>query len=89
MWLYELGGRPRPAGVSAGDDRGEGGARRGRQGGDSTEKNWLEFRLEKRIKIPFQDMSKLPTFEHFLSVGNLKPKLKWFFKPNVKPKIFY
>ena len=22
----------------------------------------------------------------FLSVGNLKPKLKWFFKPKLKPK---
>ena len=25
-------------------------------------------------------MSKLPIFEHFLSVGNLKPKFKWFYK---------
>ena len=33
-------------------------------------------------------MSKLPIFEHFLSVGNLKPKLKWFFKPKLKPKLF-
>ena len=33
-------------------------------------------------------MSKLPIFEHFLSVGNLKPKLKWFFKPKLKPKMF-
>ena len=30
-------------------------------------------------------MSELPIFEHFLSVGNLKPKLEWFFKP----KFFY
>ena len=30
--------------------------------------------------------SKLPIFELFLSVGNLKPKLKWFFKPKLKPK---
>ena len=29
-----------------------------------------------------------PIFEHFLSVGNLKPKLKWFFKPKLKPKCF-
>ena len=28
-------------------------------------------------------MSKLPIFEHFLSVRNLKPKLKWFFKPKL------
>ena len=28
-------------------------------------------------------MSKLTIFEHFLSVWNRKPKLKWFFKPNV------
>ena len=33
-------------------------------------------------------MSKLPIFELFLSVGNLKPKLKWFFKPKLKPKLF-
>ena len=33
-------------------------------------------------------MSKLPIFEHFLSVGNLKPKLKWFFKPKLKLTIF-
>ena len=32
-------------------------------------------------------MSKLPIFERFLGVGNLKPKLKWFFKPKLKPKI--
>ena len=30
-------------------------------------------------------MSKLPIFEHFLSVGNLKPKLKWFFKLKLEP----
>ena len=29
-------------------------------------------------------MSKLPNFELFLSVGNLKPKLKSFFKLNLK-----
>ena len=28
-------------------------------------------------------MSKLPIFELFISVGNLKPKLKWFFKRNI------
>ena len=33
-------------------------------------------------------MSKLPIFEYFLSVGNLKPKLKPFFKPKLKPKKF-
>ena len=33
-------------------------------------------------------MSKLPVFGHFLSVGNLKPKLRWFFKPKFKPKMF-
>ena len=33
-------------------------------------------------------MSKLPSFEYFLCVGNLKPKLKWFFKPKPKPKMF-
>ena len=32
-------------------------------------------------------MSKLPIFEHFLSAGNLKPKLKWVFKTKLKPKI--
>ena len=34
-------------------------------------------------------MSKLPIFEHFLSVENLKPKLKWFFKPKLKPNFFF
>ena len=33
-------------------------------------------------------MYELPIFEHFLSVGNLKPKLKWFFKPKLKPETF-
>ena len=33
-------------------------------------------------------MSKLPIFEHFLNVENLKPKLKWFFKPKLKPNLF-
>ena len=33
-------------------------------------------------------MSELPNFEHFLSVGNLKPKLEWVFKPKLKPKNF-
>ena len=33
-------------------------------------------------------MSKLPTFEHFLSVGNLKPKLRWFFKLKLRPNFF-
>ena len=28
-------------------------------------------------------MSKPPILEHFLSVGNLRPKLKWFFKPKM------
>ena len=31
-------------------------------------------------------MSKLPSFGLVISVGNLKPKLKWFFKPQLKPK---
>ena len=34
-------------------------------------------------------MSKLTIFERFLSVGNLKPKLKSFFKPKLKPKFFH
>ena len=33
-------------------------------------------------------MSKLPIFEHCLSVGNLKPKLERFFKPKLNPIIF-
>ena len=33
-------------------------------------------------------MSKLPIFDHFLSVGNLKPRLKPFFKPKLKPECF-
>ena len=33
-------------------------------------------------------MSKLPIFEQFLSVRNLKPKLEWFFKPKLEPKMF-
>ena len=58
------------------------------QGGDSIENNWLEFRFEKRIDIPFwfRNMSELPILERFPSIGNLKPKLKWFFKPKLKPK---
>ena len=63
----------------------------GPQGGDSIEeKNWFEFRLEKRIEIPFWfcDMSKLSMFEHFLSVGNLESKLEWFFKPRTQAKMF-
>ena len=31
-------------------------------------------------------MSKVNIFERFLSVGILKPKLKWFFKLKLKPK---
>ena len=49
------------------------------QGGHSIDKKFgLSFGLKKRIEIPFKfrDMSKLPTFEHFLSVRNHKPKLK-------------
>ena len=30
-------------------------------------------------------MSELTIFEHFLSAGNLKPKLEWFFKPKLEP----
>ena len=30
---------------------------------------------------------KLPIFEHYLSVGNLKPRLEWFFEPKLKPKL--
>ena len=33
-------------------------------------------------------MSKQPISEQFLSVGNLKPKLEWFFKLKLKPKFF-
>ena len=33
-------------------------------------------------------MFELPIFEHFLSVGNLKPKLKPFFEPKLKPNFF-
>ena len=33
-------------------------------------------------------MSKLPIFVLFISVGNLKPKLEWFFKLKLKPKYF-
>ena len=32
-------------------------------------------------------MSKLPIFEHFPSVGNVKPNFEWFFKPKLKPKL--
>ena len=34
-------------------------------------------------------MSKLPIFELCISVGNIKPKLEWFFKLKLKPKLFY
>ena len=33
-------------------------------------------------------MSELLISERFLSVANLKPKLKWFFKPKLKPIFF-
>ena len=33
-------------------------------------------------------MSKLPIFEHFLCGGNIKPKLKCFFKLKFKPKMY-
>ena len=33
-------------------------------------------------------MSKLHFFKLFISVGNLKPKLKWVLKLNLKPKMF-
>ena len=33
-------------------------------------------------------MLKLPIFEHFLHVGNLKPKVKWFFKRKLQLKLF-
>ena len=33
-------------------------------------------------------MFKLPIFEHFLSVGSLKRKFKWFFEPKLKPKCY-
>ena len=46
------GGRPRPAGVSAGDDRGEGGARRGRQD-RSLSLKFLAFHLWKLL--PYRD----------------------------------
>ena len=34
-------------------------------------------------------MSKLPFFERFLGVGNLKPKLKWFFFQGKRQAIFF
>ena len=33
-------------------------------------------------------MSDVPICEQFLIVGTLKPKLKWFFKPKLKPNCF-
>ena len=33
-------------------------------------------------------MSKLPIFERFLSVGNLKPKLKWFLRAETQAENF-
>ena len=62
------------------------------QGRDSIErKNWRDFGLVTRIEIRFWswDESKTPIFEHFLSAGNLKPKLKIVFKPKLRPKFFY
>ena len=51
---------------------------------------WLEFWLIKRLEITFWfcDMSKLPFFELFISVGSLKPKVKWLFKLKLKPQNF-
>ena len=47
-------------------------------GPNSIETIWLQFRLEKRLEIPFWFwyMPEQPTFELFLSIGNLKLILK-------------
>ena len=46
-------------------------------------KNGLRFRFDSETCLNY------PFLEHFLSVGNLKPKLKWFLKPKLKPIFFY
>ena len=49
----------------------------------------LRFRFDSETCLIKVSWSTLPIFEHFLSLENLKPKLKWFFKPKLKPIIFY
>ena len=60
------------------------------QGGNSKEKHWLKFWLEKWLEIPFWfcEISELPIFELLISLRNLKPKIKLFFKPKLKPTNF-
>ena len=59
---------------------------RRRLGPDSIEeKIGLSLGLKKGLRFHFDSETCLnyPIFEHFLSAGNLKPKLKRFFKPNM------
>ena len=61
-----------------------------RQGGNSIE----TFLFEKDSRFHFDSVTCLNyhfflTFSYFFNnVGNFKPKLKWFFKPKLKPKTF-
>ena len=60
-------------------------------GGNSIENIWAWVSAWKnglRFRFYSETCLNYPFFKHFLSVGNLKPKLKWFFKPKLKPKIF-
>ena len=51
----------------------------------------ISFGLKNGLLFHFDSETclNLPIFEHFLSEGNLEPKLKWFFKPKLEPKFFY
>ena len=61
--------------------------------GDQTNRNnfGLSFGLKKGLRFHFDSDTCLnyPFLNIFLSVGNLKSKLKWFFKPKLKPIFFY
>ena len=59
------------------------------QGGNSVDEIFcLSFALKNGLRFHLRlcDMSKLPIFELFISVGNLKPKLKWIFKLKLEQK---
>ena len=57
------------------------------QGRPGRQFNRDNFGLKNGLSFHFYSgTSKLPIFELFLSVGNLEPKLKRFFKPKLKPK---
>ena len=53
-----------------------------RLGGNSTEK-FIRLKTGLRFRFDSEACLNNPFLERFFSVGNLKPKLKWFFKPKI------